>query len=305
MILLYNRRTKTFEEELIFEEGLMRFIYGTRWGRALEHLLLKRPLFSLAYGLWQRSRWSAKNIPSFIERYRLDLEQICEPPGSWRSFNDFFCRRLHPSARPIDMTPEHLIAPADSRMMVYSCSADTVLPVKGRRFTLAQLMAGRHDTAAYHGGLCLIFRLAPSDYHRFCYIDGGRVGPMHPINGCFHSVSPLSLSVGRMPFTDNYREFCVFDTDVFGPVIHLDVGALVVGRIKQNRPHGGRVERGEEKGWFEFGGSTIIQLIAAGRVCIYDDIQAASLRGIETLVSYGQAIGRAGGRQWCFSRFGH
>ena len=77
----------------------------------------------------------------------------------------------------------------------------------------------------------------------------------------------------------------------FGAVIHVDVGATGVGRMVQHQRPGGPCQRGQEKGYFEFGGSTSILLFKPGVVRLDGDIAAYSAKGTETLVRYGEKIG--------------
>jgi phosphatidylserine decarboxylase len=168
---------------------------------------------------------------------------------------------------------------------------ETIVPIKGLRFPLAQLLADGALESRYRGGLCLVFRLAPMDYHRFCYVDDGEHGPVRRIPGYYHSVHPLALRAGIPALATNYRELTVLETRNFGSVVHIDVGALGVGKIVQHRAGGGPFQRGEEKGYFEWGASTTLLLLQTP-VCIDDDIMHYSRQGIETRVRYGSRIGR-------------
>src|SRR5262249_7887165 len=180
---------------------------------------------------------------------------------------------------------------ADCRFSAYPIREDTIYPVKARSFTVAQLVGDEEIAARYVGGLCLIFRLAPVDYHRFGYVDDCEQSPVEVINGFYRSVHPLSLRKMKAVFTENQREFCVLKTANFGEVIHIDVGATGVGRIVQNHPDGGIFARGEEKGYFEFGGSTVILLLKPGAATIDEEIAEYSGRGIGTIVRSGERIG--------------
>ncbi len=289
-IPLYIRQTRTLGTEAVFERGLMEFLFGTRLGFWLAETVLKHHWPTALYAYWQHSAFTKPKINQFVAQYGINTAEIERPLESFTSFNDFFIRKLKASARPIDWTPAHLIAPADARLLVYEIKRDTVLPVKGRAFTLNELL--RSSIAAdYLDGLCLIFRLAPVDYHRFGYIDDGEQSPITVINGFYRSVNPLALWRQLPVFSENQREYCVLHTRNFGAVIHVDVGATGVGRMVQHQRQGGPCQRGQEKGYFEFGGSTSILLFKPGVVRLDDDIAAYSAKGIETLVRYGEKIG--------------
>lgn len=289
-IPLYNRQTKTLETEIVFQQGLMKFLFGTRLGFGLAETVLKHRWPTTLFAHWQHSSFTKSKIRQFVEQYGINTDEIERPLESFRSFNDFFIRKLKASARPIDQTPEHLISPADSRLLAYEIKHDTLLPVKGRAFTLRELL---RVTIAdeYLNGQCLIFRLAPVDYHRFGYIDDGEQSPVTVINGFYRSVNPLAIWRQLPVFSENQREYCVLQTRNFGDVIHVDVGATGVGRMVQHQRQGGPCLRGQEKGYFEFGGSTSMLLFKPGSVKLDEDIAHYSAKGIETLVRYGEKIG--------------
>ncbi|HEU0176078.1 MAG TPA: phosphatidylserine decarboxylase [Blastocatellia bacterium] len=298
-IMLYNRKTGSLQEEAVFEKDVMEFLYGSRLGFFITELLFKHRWATELYARLQHGPGSKSKIRKFVDSHGVNLDELDRPIGSFNTFNEFFIRRLKPSARPIDRAPASLISIADCRLSVYPIREDAVYPVKAGSFTIARLL-GDEQTAVgyaanyaanYAGGLCLIFRLAPVDYHRFGYVDDCDQSPVESINGFYRSVHPLSLRRMKAVFTENRREFCILKTMNFGEVLHIDVGATGVGRIVQNHPGGGRFTRGEEKGYFEFGGSTVILLLKPGAAKIDDDIASFSGRGIETIVRYGEKIG--------------
>lgn len=291
-IQIYNRRTAQLETEIVFERWFMNMVYGTPLGRASETLLWSRKWFSRLYGALQRSRMSRRKIRRFVERYAIDCTEPDRPLQSYRSFDDFFQRRLKPTARPIAGNKDTLISPADARLLAYSVRQGLVVPIKGARYSMSRLTAGAADDHRFHGGLCLVFRLAPVDYHRFCYIDDGEHGAHRSVSGRLHSVSPLAMRRGVNAFHENQRDVVVLRTASFGPVVEVDVGALAVGRIIQHHRSAHRFRRGAEKGCFAFGGSTIVLVFERDRVSIDCDIVEHSQRGIETLVRYGEGIGR-------------
>jgi len=291
-VLVYNRDSRRLEEETVFEKGFMDFFYGTVLGRMLTRLFLSGKLFSKIYGKIQKKSKSVKHIQAFITRYNINVDELVKPLAQYGSFNEFFIRKLKPEARPIENNPETLISPADGRLLVYQLKKDTILPVKGFDFTIGELLDDHEIGEPWLDGVCLKIRLAPSDYHRFCYIDNGSHGPATHITGRLHSVSPLALRHELKILHGNDREYMVLDTENFGRVIHIDVGAMVVGKIHQQLRQGGSFSKGEEKGYFEFGGSTIILLFEPGKVIIDGDILDYSRKGIETFAQYGSQVGR-------------
>ena len=170
--------------------------------------------------------------------------------------------------------------------------AGTMVPIKGASFTVAGLLGDGAAAEALHGGDCLVFRLAPVDYHRFAYVDEGHHEGQRRIPGRLHAVNPIALWKGVRAFQDNTRDVVVLETAHFGTVVHVDVGAIAVGRIVQHYREPHHFQRGQEKGYFEFGGSTTVLLFEPGAVILDDDVREYSARGIEVLVRYGARIGR-------------
>ncbi len=292
-IQIYNRRTAQLETEIVFQRWFMNMAYGTSLGRASATLLWSRKWFSRLYGALQRSRMSRRKIRRFVERYAIDCTEPDRPLQSYRSFDDFFQRRLKPTARPIAGNKDTLISPADARLLAYPVRQGLVVPIKGARYSMSLVTAGEADDYRFHGGLCLVFRLAPVDYHRFCYIDDGEHGAHRSVPGQLHSVSPLALRYGVNALHENQRDVVVLRTASFGRVVEIDVGALTVGRIIQHYRSAHGFGRGTEKGCFAFGGSTIVLVFERDRVSIDRDIVEHSNQGIETLVRYGEGIGAA------------
>src|SRR5581483_6750153 len=213
-ILLYNRQTRQVEPEVVYEKAAMDFLFGTRLGFWLTETALKHRWATEFYARRMHSPRSKAKIREFINRYGINVDEVERPLDSFQSFNDFFIRKLKPAARPIDREPSHLISCADSRLIAYEIKRDTILPVKGRALTVRELL---RDPLAeqYHDGLCLIFRLAPVDYHRFCYIDDGEQTPIKVINGYYRSVNPVAIWKQLPVFSENQREYCVLKTQNF------------------------------------------------------------------------------------------
>lgn len=291
-ILLFNRKREVLENERVYERALMEFCYGTRVGIFLTNWIFKRRLISKLYGFWTKLPVSKKKISAFAKDNNIDLDELLFPWESFKSLNSFFTRKLDPKARPVDMQPDILVSPADSRMLVCNLDKERIVPVKGHSCTVAELLGTPEFDSEYRNGTCLIFRLAPGDYHRFGYIDRGVQGSVWEEGRSLHSVNPIALSSGMPVFIQNHRQAVLLETENFGSVIHVDVGAMIVGRIVQHHPKGHFFSKGEEKGYFEFGGSTIVLLFKPNILVLDRDIYNSSAQGIETLVSYGEAIGK-------------
>ncbi len=290
-IIIYNRRSGRTDTEKVYGREWMDVFYGRPWGRRVTaHLLCRHPLSRL-FGCLQKAPRSRRKIQGFVEQYGIDLSEAVVPAGGFSSFNDFFIRRLKPEARPIDSSPGTLVSPADSRMQVFQIKKEGRLTIKGTTMTLPQLMGVNRLEAVFDGGMCLVFRLAPSDYHRFGYIEDGIQGPVHTMRGPLHSVSPLALCHKPDINFTNYRQWCFVQSHRLGTLMQVEVGAMMVGSIVQHQPAGGPCRRGQEKGYFQFGGSTVLAILPPGRVQIDADIMHYARKGIETQVRFGERVG--------------
>lgn len=270
------------------KERTLRFLYHTRPGRMLLRPLTCRPV-SRASGRFLDSRMSKPLIRPFVRKNHIRLEDYYA--DDFRCFNDCFTRKIREPLRPIDRRPESFIAPCDGLLSVYPVEGDTVLPVKQSRYTISDLLEDEVLAARYRDGLCLVFRLCVDHYHRYCYVDDGSKSENRFLPGKLHTVRPVALAAGPV-FTQNCREVTVLDTQGFGPVTQVEVGAMLVGKI-HNHHGAGPIVRGQEKGMFLYGGSTVILLVEKGRVALSPALLEASARGEETPVIMGQPIGTA------------
>lgn len=270
-------------------EGLtIRFLYGTALGRLCLKALI-RPAFSQRMARLLSASFSRAFIRPYIRHHHILMDGY--ERKNYRSFNDFFTRRRRPEFLRIDPEPGHLISPCDSLLTAYPIAEGSRFRIKRSTYSLEELLRDRLLAERYAGGYCLIFRLTPGHYHRYCYIDDGRKGENFSLPGVLHSVRPLCC--GTYPvYVQNQREYTVMDTVHFGRVIQVEVGALMVGKICNE--HGpGRISRGQEKGHFEFGGSTILLLLEPGVVELERQILRRTARGQECPVRQGQQIGWA------------
>lgn len=264
----------------------LHFLYQTAPGRVCLKLLT-RPGLSHLVGGFLDSAASKGLIRPFVKRNGIDLAEY-ESDG-FTCFNDFFCRKIRPGLRPVDMSPDALIAPCDGLLSVYPISRDTVLPVKQSRYTLERLLGGDPVFRDLLNGTALVFRLCVDNYHRYCYVDSGVKGENIHIPGRLHTVRPIALETLPV-FTENSREYTVIESENFGRLIQMEVGAMLVGRIRNL--HGpGPVQKGVEKGTFLYGGSTVIVLLRENAARVDEVYITNSSAGVETPVRYGQRIG--------------
>ncbi len=268
------------------QDRFLEWMYGTRPGRLLVKLMI-RPGVSRAAGWLLDRRVSALAVRPFIRKNHICMDDFEQ--RRFLSFNDFFTRRVLPGKRPVDDAPTHLIAPCDSKLTVYDIRPDSRFRVKGTEYTLEGLLQSKELAETFLGGTLLLFRLTVGDYHRYTYIDSGFVTGSTRIPGVFHTVNPAAAS--RCPiYRENTREYSLLESLRFGTVLQMEVGAAMVGRIV-NAPGSRNVRRGEEKGRFEFGGSTVIVLLQKGRAILDADLLRNTAQDAETVVRLGERIG--------------
>lgn len=262
--------------------GAVRLLYGTVFGR----LLLKAVMVTHADRLavaFLHSPLSRCIVAPYARRCGIELTP--SQLRSFRTYRDFFVRTRE--QLPFDAEPSHLISPCDGWLSAYPIGADSSFSIKNSHYRLHDLLQDDPLAAGYTGGVCLVLRLRPSDYHHYCYIDDGYQGENHFISGVLHSVQPIACE--KYPvFVLNRRSWTLLTTDHFGPVVQTEIGALIVGGIVNPRGNR-RVRRGEEKGYFELAGSTITLLFEKGRICLRPEIEAGLRRG-EVQVRQGEWI---------------
>lgn len=263
-------------------------LYDTFGGRIILKFLVA-PAVSRTAGAFMDSPLSIPLIKKFIEKHNLDTSDYIMK--HFRSYNDFFTRKIKSEKRPVDYRADHLISPCDSKLSVYRIQKNSIFKIKDSLYRISDLLANEFLARRYDGGYCFIYRLEVDDYHRYCYIDDGLKTENVFIDGELHTVNPIALEHYNI-YKRNCREYTVMHTDNFGDVVHMEVGALMVGRICNH--HGEYYfVKGEEKGMFQFGGSTIVQLFEKGRIRPDKDIIKNTREGFETVVHYGEKTGTA------------
>ncbi len=267
--------------------ALMRSLYGGALSPLLT--LVSRKGVSDLGGAALSTRASAALIGRFVRKNGIDMSQY--PARDYASFNDFFTRGLKPGLRPLPEDESALMAPCDSRLTAYDVAPDLTFRIKGGTYSVASLLKNQELAARFAGGLCLVFRLCVDDYHRYVYFDDCVKGENVRLAGRYYTVQPVALR-SHDYFKENAREYTVLDTAHFGRCVQAEIGATFVGRIV-NCHGAGVFRRGEEKGMFEFGGSTVVLLLPPGAAELDDDIRQNSRLGCETRVLLGEKIGRA------------
>ena len=298
-IFYVDRTTKRVEKEKVYGHFFLEALYGDSFlSRCLSFLLLsvvsRTPFLSRLYGAYQKSRLSRHKVKPFIQTFNVDASEFLEPVDSFASFNDFFIRRLKSECRPIANGNDVAVLPADARYLVFPDieKADGFW-VKGKKFSLHELLQNEDLAQRYKQGSMAIARLCPVDYHRFHFPCPCNPGKAQLINGPLFSVNPIALKRNIEILSENKRMLTELQTKNFGKVLYIEVGATYVGSIEQTYVPGESYAKGEEKGYFSFGGSCLILLFEPGRIAFDQDLIDTSSKKMEVRGLLGQSLGRA------------
>ncbi len=231
-------------------------------------------------------RISKIHIKGFIKKAGIDLSEY--EPQEYKNFNECFTRKIIKEKRPVCQQPDKLIAPCDARLSAYHIGEDSSFEIKRSRYRVSDLLQGSKKAPDYQGGVCLVFRLCVDNYHRYGFVDDGEILENRAISGRLHTVRPIAME--RYPvFVQNSREYTILDSKNFGRMAQIEVGAMMIGKIV-NYKHSGTVTRGEEKGMFLYGGSTIVVLLEKDQITLPQQLFETTKQGRETPVKYGQAL---------------
>ncbi len=271
-------------------EAFLRFLYHHPLGPLALQVLVKRRLLTELYGRRMRSQASKNQIRPFIENFQIDESEFEAPTESFDSFNDFFIRKLKPQARPIQ---DGLISPADGKVLAFEQVSELrKFFVKGRAFDLGTFLQNQELAERHQDSALLLIRLAPDDYHRYHFPYAGLAKAPQAIGGNYFSVSPYALrpNFGRV-FLENKRSYTLLETPDRGQMILAPVGATMVGSIIHTYLAEQEVEKGQEMGYFAFGGSSILMLVEKAHARIHSDILANTTLGFETTIKMGEQLG--------------
>lgn len=268
------------------QDKLLSFLYTNIFGRMLLKPLIQPQVSKLA-GRYLSSAHSKWLISKFIERneINMDIYEECD----YSSFNEFFTRKIKPDCRPVPEDLDVLISPCDCLATVYPIQENTTFSIKNTEYTLRSLLRSPRLAKRFRGGYAYILRLTVEDYHRYLYSVSGKQSKNYHIDGTFHTVNPIANDYLPI-YKENTREYTVIHSKEFGDVLQMEVGALLVGKIS-NHKQSTVVTRGEEKGFFEYGGSTIVVLTQKGRVTPRSDLLTNSKNGYETKVLQAHPLG--------------
>lgn len=290
-IYFWNRKTASVEKEEVYGDGALKWAYGTRLGRSLVGSVLSKKWVSQLYGSYQDSPKSQKKIGPFIQQFKIPMEEFEE--GPFPTFNQFFIRRFRAGARPFVSASSEMAAFSEARYFAFEkVTPELKIPVKGSFLSAEGLLGNSKWLQDFKNGPLLLARLCPTDYHRFHFPDSGKYLDTYSVHGLLHSVNPLALHFKQDIFVTNERQVSILETENFGKLAYVEVGALCVGKIVQTADSQQKFKRGQEKGYFLFGGSTVIVLGEPGKWKPDQDLLDQTSQGRETLVCLGDRVAK-------------
>lgn len=291
-IEVIDRATKNTFQEQVYGGFWVRLLYTNSVGRWLAPKIARWPLLSKLYGIWQRQRFTRRKIGRFVERFGIDASEFLRPIDAFESFNAFFVRELNPKARPIAGALGQAIIPADGRYKFFeSIGPEIALYVKGNELVLSDLLAGFANIDDYLGGTLVLGRLCPLDCHRFYSPSQARVAPPHTLDGLLYSVNPLATSQKGGILARNRKTILSLESEDFGQFLLIAIGATCVGSVHLTYSTHSTVQRGQELGYYSFGGSALISLFRPNTLKLAKDLKLLCEQPKEIYCQIGQTLG--------------
>ena len=274
--MYYDLKNNIYIKKEDSNKGLL-FLYNTIIGRIFLKVFTSR-IISKLYAKYMNSKLSVHKIKKFIKKNNINMTEY--EKVIYNSFNDFFTRKIKKNKRKID---KGLISICDSKLSVYEINENTSFNIKNSIYTIEELIGENNN---YNFKYALVFRLCVDDYHHYHFIDDGQIISNKKIDGILHTVQPLALKKQKV-FLENSREVTILDTKNYGKVCYVEVGAMMIGKITNLEKE--TFKKGEEKGYFEFGGSTVVVLME-DKIKINKKIIENTKKDIETIVKLGQSL---------------
>ena len=286
-----------YTQQLVFEKTpcktVLQLLYCSKLGNFLLRLFIKRAWVSRCIGFLMNSKRSKKKILPFVQKYGINLNAFEKKLEDYIHFNDFFYRKFKPGQRPICPGKNNVCFPAEGRHLGFkNIDEDQHFYVKGQSLSLATLIGNKDVANMFAGGTCVISRLSPLDYHRFHFPCSGVPQKSYCVNGSLLSVHPIALQHSFKILGENKRWVTLLQSKRFGSILMIEVGASCVGSVTQTFTPGVEVMKGDEKGYFSFGGSTVITLFEHGRIELSDDLICCTQHGIELYAHVGDLMGQ-------------
>jgi len=300
-IQVFNRYQNKIEIEKVYGDGMVKFAYGNPIGRILGPVIASKMLSQL-YGKSQDSLKSGQKVAPFLKNFNIPIDQYKKGSfkdnpieTSYRSFNEFFIRQFQEGERTFTEKDDEMGAFAEARYFGHASMTDDLnVPVKGSMLRAVDLIGDPELAKDFIGGPLMIARLCPVDYHRYHYPDDGKTLKAFSVPGDLHSVNPLALKYRQDIFIKNERRVSILETEHFGKLAYIEVGATCVGKIVQSFDESQPFKKGDEKGYFLFGGSTVVLCGEKGKWAPSEDMLTNTKAGIETYIQLGDVVAQTG-----------
>lgn len=276
----FNLKDNSYVEIDESNTGLS-FLYYNPIGRCFLRLAISKFVTNI-YASYMKSSLSKHKIKKFIKNNNINMDEYQKE--NYKCFNDFFMRNIKSENRPIE---SDLYAIADSKLSVYNITDDLVLNIKNSKYTIEELVQDEYLANKYKNGIALVYRLCVDDYHHYLFPDSGKIVSNKYIKGKFHTVRPIALKREKV-FSENAREVTVLNTDNCGVVTTIEVGALMVGKIVNENVK--EFKKGQEKGHFEFGGSTVVVLYENNKIVLNKKLFEITNNDEEIIVKMGNNL---------------
>ncbi len=288
---VWNRKTARLEDVRYYKNEAIIFVHKNPIARFIMSRIAIWPFFSTLMALKDYTRFSKKKVLDFVAVNNLDESEFEKPTAEYSSFSEFFDRRLKPQARPVCQQSDALVSPADGFLTVFpDISGFPAFTVKGQKFTLTSLLRDEHLADEYKSGSLAVVYLSPTDYHRYHFPCDCSLDRSWTLGAKLFSVNPIAMEHGYRPFDVNVRDVSILYNEKMGQFLMIEVGALYVGRMVWTSPGQGKKSKGEEKGYFGLGGSTIVLVFKKGAVKFDEDILEMSGYDIPSRVRMGERI---------------
>ena len=285
----YDRYQAKLCEEAVMGEGMIRWAYQTLSGKLFSSCIFGNSILSRLLGLYFDSGLSKRQIKKTIADLNINTDEFELAVDAFKSFNHFFTRYLKEDARPFEKDEQIIVSPADGRVLVYpDASKESIISIKGMHDSVQNFIG--QDIEGFDNCSVAVIRLCPSDYHRYHFPCTGEILKTGKLSGKYHSVNPVALDAVPNIFCRNKREFALCNSSK-GKFIISEVGAFGVAGIIQTHT-GDKFIKMDEKGYFKFGGSTVILVFPKGAVEFDKDLVKYSEEGTETLIHVGDNLAK-------------
>jgi phosphatidylserine decarboxylase len=293
VVLYKERNSDEILEEKVAGVYWLRWLYTNPIGKLSLETMAKRKFLSVWSGKLMKGKGSKKKIKPFVKNFNIRIDEIEGNIEDFESFNEFFIRKLKSDARKINEDEQVVISPGDGKLLVYPhIDSYQNFRIKGFKYTLKDFLRNLKWYEEFKDGSMAILRLCPTDYHRYHFPIEGVPSEVVRIKGDYYSVSPIALRKKMEIFCRNKREFTEINSKYYGKVLMVDVGATFIGSIVQTYIPNINYKKGDEKGYFEFGGSSIVLIFKKNVINFDEDLIENTVQGYETIMKLGESIGK-------------